>query len=212
MADNLSIMKQCEAFLEGHFLLSSGLHSGGYCQCAKLLRFPALASQVLESVAVQLMPLGATKVCGPAMGGILVSYELSRQLGLESIFTERKDGEMQLRRGFSAGAEDRIIIAEDVVTTGKSTMETVKVLEALGAKVIGVACIVDRRPEDCALSLPVYAALTLNIEIYDPSGCPLCAAGEHKLEKPGSREKSIFTDDIIPNSCEYGSPLSAKCS
>jgi orotate phosphoribosyltransferase len=189
MADNLSIMKQCEAFLEGHFLLSSGLHSGGYCQCAKLLRSPTLAAQVLKSVAEQVLSLGATKVCGPAMGGILVSYELSRQLGVESIFTERKDGEMQLRRGFSVGAEDRIIIAEDVVTTGKSTMETVKVLEEMGAKVIGVACIVDRRSKDCTLSFPVYAALTLDIETYDPSACPLCAAGKHKLEKPGSREK-----------------------
>ena len=99
MADNLSIMKQCEAFLEGHFLLSSGLHSGGYCQCAKLLRFPDLAAQVLEAVTEQVKDLGITKVCGPAMGGVLVSYELGRQLGLESIFTERKDGEMQLRRG-----------------------------------------------------------------------------------------------------------------
>ncbi len=189
MATNLTIMKQCEAFLEGHFLLSSGLHSGGYCQCAKLLRSPALAAQVLESVASQIMQLGATKVCGPAMGGILVSYELSRQLSLESIFTERKDGEMQLRRGFSVGADDRIIIAEDVVTTGKSTMETIKVLEDMGAKVIGVACVVDRRTKDCALTLPVYAALTLHIENYDPSACPLCATGEHKLEKPGSRDK-----------------------
>lgn len=188
MNDNLTIMKQCEAFLEGHFLLSSGRHSGGYCQCAKLLRYPALAEQVLSSVAAQVKNLPVTKVCGPAMGGILVSYELARQLGAESLFTERKDGEMQLRRGFSAGPGDKILIAEDVITTGKSTMETVKVLTDLGAEVIGAACIVDRRAQDCDFPLPVYAALKLTIDSYEPEDCPLCRAGNLPLEKPGSRE------------------------
>lgn len=188
MNDNLTIMKQCEAFLEGHFLLSSGRHSGGYCQCAKLLRYPALAEQVLSSVTAQVKNLPVTKICGPAMGGILVSYELARQLGAESLFTERKDGEMQLRRGFSAGPGDKILIAEDVITTGKSTMETVKVLTDLGAEVIGAACIVDRRAQDCDFPLPVYAALKLTIDSYEPEDCPLCRAGNLPLEKPGSRE------------------------
>lgn len=185
--DNLAIMKECEAFLEGHFLLSSGLHSGGYCQCAKLLRFPDKAAQVLATVAEQVKGLGVTKVCGPAMGGVIVSYELARQLGVESIFTERKDNEMQLRRGFSVAPGDRVLITEDVVTTGKSTMETVKVLEDMGAEVIGVACIVDRRAPGCDFALPVYPALTLDIQTYDPAACPLCAEGK-RLEKPGSRE------------------------
>ncbi len=188
MDQNLETMKQCEAFLEGHFLLSSGRHSGGYCQCAKLLRFPDRAAEVLRSVCAQVRALPITKVCGPAMGGIIVSYELSRQLGVESIFTERKDGEMQLRRGFSVGPGDKILIAEDVVTTGKSTMETVKVLEDMGAQVIGAACIVDRRTADCGFPLPVYAALTLDIRTYDADACPLCEKGEIPLEKPGSRE------------------------
>jgi len=186
--DNLAIMKECGAFLEGHFLLSSGLHSGGYCQCAKLLRFPDKAAAVLSSVAGQVKALPITKVCGPAMGGVIVSYELARQLGVESIFTERKDGEMQLRRGFSVGPGDRILITEDVVTTGKSTLETVKVLEDMGAAVIGVACIVDRRAPDCGFALPVYPALKLDIGLYDPADCPLCAEGKLRLEKPGSRE------------------------
>ena len=125
--ETLAILKECEAFLEGHFLLSSGKHSGGYCQCAKLLRFPHQAAAVLQAVAQQVKDLPITKVCGPAMGGVIVSYELARQLGKESIFTERKDGEMQLRRGFSVGPGDNILITEDVVTTGKSTLETVKV-------------------------------------------------------------------------------------
>ena len=188
MKDNLTIMKSCEAFLEGHFLLSSGRHSGGYCQCAKLLRFPELSAEVLSTVTEQVKNLPITKVCGPAMGGIIVSYELSRQLGVESIFTERKDGEMQLRRGFTVGKGDKILIAEDVITTGKSTMETVRALEDMGAEVIGAACIADRRAEECDFALPVYAALRLSIDSYEPDDCPICREGKLKLEKPGSRE------------------------
>lgn len=145
----IQTLRETGAFLEGHFLLSSGRHSGGYCQCAQLLRFPDKAAQVLSRVAEQVKDLGLTKLCGPAMGGIIVSYELGRQLGLESIFTERKDDEMQLRRGFTVQPGDRVLITEDVVTTGKSTMETVRVLEAMGAEVVGVACIADRRAADC---------------------------------------------------------------
>ncbi len=188
MKDNLTIMKSCEAFLEGHFLLSSGRHSGGYCQCAKLLRFPALSEEVLSTVTEQVKNLPLTKVCGPAMGGVIVSYELARQLGVESIFTERKDGEMQLRRGFTVGKGDKILIAEDVITTGRSTMETVKALQDMGAEVIGAACIADRRAADCDFALPVYAALKLSIDSYEPDECPICKEGKLKLEKPGSRE------------------------
>lgn len=184
----LDILKESEAFLEGHFLLSSGRHSGGYCQCAKLLRFPDKAEKVLRPVAEQLRPLGVSKVCGPAMGGVIVSYELARQLGVESIFTERQDGVMQLRRGFSVEKGERVIISEDVVTTGKSTMETVAALEALGAEVVGVACIADRRAADCVLSLPVYAAVKLDIANYAPEDCPLCREGKTELVKPGSRD------------------------
>ncbi len=188
MKDNLTIMKECEAFLEGHFLLSSGLHSGQYCQCAKLLRFPDRAAEVLKTVAEQVKGLSINKVCGPAMGGVIVSYEVARQLGVESIFTERKDGEMQLRRGFSVGPGDNVLIAEDVITTGKSTMETVKALEDMGAKVVGAVCVVDRRAEDCAFKLPVFAALALDIRTYEAETCPICREGKVPLEKPGSRE------------------------
>lgn len=191
MKDNLTIMKECEAFLEGHFLLSSGRHSGGYCQCAKLLRFPALSETVLVTVTEQVKNLPITKVCGPAMGGVIVSYELARQLGVESIFTERADGQMQLRRGFSVGKGDKVLIAEDVITTGKSTMETVRALEDMGAEVIGAACIADRRAADCEFALPVYAALKLSIDSYDPDECPICKAGNLKLVKPGSREMPV---------------------
>ncbi len=187
---NLELLRQSGAFLEGHFLLSSGRHSGGYCQCAQLLRFPDMAAEVLSTVAEQVRALGVTKVCGPAMGGVIVSYELGRQLGVESIFSERVDGEMQLRRGFSVGGHDRVLIAEDVVTTGKSTMETVRALEALGATVVGVGCIADRRAADCVLTLPVYAAVRLDIPNYAPADCPICGdPAAPKLVKPGSRKE-----------------------
>ena len=189
--ETLKILKEVEAVLDGHFLLSSGKHSGGYCQCAKLLRFPDKAAMVLEGVVAQVKDLPITKVCGPAMGGVIVSYEIARQLGKESIFTERKDGEMQLRRGFEVGAGDKILITEDVVTTGKSTMETVRALEAMGAEVIGVACIADRRAADCALTLPVYSAIKLDIKAYDPEDCPICKEGKIELVKPGSRDMKV---------------------
>ena len=182
----LTIMKQSEAFLEGHFLLSSGKHSAGYCQCAKLLRFPDRAAEVLSLVVKQVKDLGITKVCGPAMGGVIVSYEIARQLGVESIFTERQDGEMTLRRGFSVDETDVILITEDVITTGKSTMETVAALEQFGAKVIGLGCIVDRRAADCTFPLPVYPAIKLDIQTYEADACPLCETGG-KPYKPGSR-------------------------
>lgn len=188
MGHAITLMKESEAFLEGHFLLTSGKHSSGYCQCAKLLRYPDKAAEVLSAVTDRVKDLGITKVCGPAIGGIIVSYELARQLHVESIFTERADGEMQLRRGFEVNDGDRILIAEDVITTGKSTMETVRVLERFGAKVIGLGCIVDRRPDSCPFDLPVYSALKLQLPVYDPADCPLCKAGV-PVVKPGSRVK-----------------------
>ncbi len=116
----VEILKECDALLEGHFLLSSGKHSNRYVQCAKVLRFPNQAKKVLSTVVDQIKDLGIDLVVGPAMGGVIVSYELGRQLNKESVFTERKDGVMQLRRGFEVKPGAKIIIAEDVVTTGKS--------------------------------------------------------------------------------------------
>lgn len=182
----IRILKETEALLEGHFLLSSGKHSEGYVQCAKVLRFPDKAAAVLEPVVEKIKDLGIQKVVGPAMGGVIVSYELGRQLGVEAVFTERKDGVMELRRGFEILPGEKVIIAEDVVTTGKSTLETKEVLEALGAQVVGVACIADRRGEDMDIGMPVYASVKLFFPTYDPEDCPACKRGE-QAEKPGSR-------------------------
>ena len=180
----IEILKETGAFLEGHFLLSSGKHSGGYVQCAKVLRFPDKAAEVLQPVVKQLNSLHIDRIVGPAMGGVIVSYELGRQLNKESLFTERKEGKMELRRGFEISPGDKIVIAEDVITTGKSTMETKEILEKIGAEVIGVACIVKRVQED--IGIPIYYATEIDIDVYDSKNCPICKRGE-ELVKPGSR-------------------------
>ncbi|WP_101773668.1 orotate phosphoribosyltransferase [Peptostreptococcus faecalis] len=184
--DVIQILKDCDALLEGHFLLSSGMHSNRYVQCAKVLRFPDQAEKVLSTVVEKIKDLDIDLVVGPAMGGVVVSYELGRQLGKEAIFTERKDNEMQLRRGFEVKPGDRIIIAEDVVTTGKSTKETKKVLEAMGGVVVGVACIANRTKDD--IGMPIYSAIDLDITVYEADNCELCKEGKIELVKPGSRE------------------------
>lgn len=184
--DIVDILKKSDALLEGHFLLSSGKHSNRYIQCAKVLRFPQYAEAVLSTVVDQIKDLDIDLVVGPAMGGVIVSYELGRQLNKETVFTERKDGVMELRRGFEVKPGARIIIAEDVVTTGKSTIETKKALEALGGEVIGVACIANRTNDD--IGMPIYSAIKLEIQVHDADNCPLCKEGNLELVKPGSRE------------------------
>ncbi|MDR0879138.1 MAG: orotate phosphoribosyltransferase [Clostridioides sp.] len=186
MENIIEILKECDALLEGHFLLSSGKHSNRYIQCAKVLRFPDKAEQVLKPVVEQIKDLDIDLVVGPAMGGVVVSYELGRQMGKEAVFTERKNNVMELRRGFEVKPGDRIIIAEDVVTTGKSTKETKKVLEDLGGVVVGVACIADRTNQD--IGMPIYSAIKLDIQVYDPDECALCKEGKIEVIKPGSRE------------------------
>ncbi|SFE79852.1 orotate phosphoribosyltransferase [Peptostreptococcus sp. D1] len=184
--DVIEILKECDALLEGHFLLSSGKHSNRYVQCAKVLRFPDKAEKILSLVVEKIKALDIDLVVGPAMGGVIVSYELGRQLGKEAVFTERKNNIMELRRGFEVKPGAKIIIAEDVVTTGKSTIETKKVLEGLGGNVIGVACIANRTKDD--IGMPIYSAIDIDIQVYESDNCPLCNEGKIDLVKPGSRE------------------------
>lgn len=183
----LDILRECESLLDGHFLLSSGKHSDRYCQCAKLLQYPDKAEAVLKLVAEQVRGLGATVVVGPAMGGIIVAYELARLLRIRGIFTERVDNEMLLRRGFSLSPGDRVLIGEDVVTTGKSTLEAVRAIEAHGAEVIGLCCIVDRRAPGIELPFPLYSATPLTVRTFEADECLLCRQGL-PIEKPGSRK------------------------
>jgi orotate phosphoribosyltransferase len=178
------ILKEVGALLEGHFLLSSGRHSNRYCQCAKLLMYPEKAEKVLRVVADKLKDAEIDVVVGPAMGGIIVAYELGRQLGKPAMFTERVDGNMTFRRGFEIEKGQKVLITEDVITTGKSSLETLKVIEEMGGEVVGIACIVDRSAEP--LSIPVYSSIKLQIESYEKDSCPLCKKGIPYI-KPGSR-------------------------
>ena len=185
MIDVVEILKECGALLEGHFLLSSGKHSNKYCQCAKLLQYPDKAEKVISIVKDKVQSLNLDVIVGPAMGGITAAYELGRQLGIKAIFTERESNVMALRRGFVINPGERILIMEDVVTTGKSSMETAKVLESLGGKVIGIGCIVDRKVSE--IQLPIYSSAELFFDTYEAENCPLCDKGSIPV-KPGSRK------------------------
>lgn len=183
--DVVEILKECDALLEGHFLLSSGKHSNKYCQCAKLMQYPDKTEKVISIVAEKVKDLGIDVIVGPAMGGITAAYELGRQLNIRAIFTERENNVMTLRRGFEIKPGERILIMEDVVTTGKSSMETAKVLEQYGGKVIGIGCILDRKVSE--IELPLYSAVELVFDTYEEENCPLCKNGSKPI-KPGSRK------------------------
>jgi orotate phosphoribosyltransferase len=194
MDDVISLLRESGAMLEGHFLLSSGRHSDRYFQCARLLQYPARAAAALKPVAERIRAdLEAGKlvidaIAGPAMGGIIVAYELGRQLGLPAFFTERDErGIMSLRRGFAVEKGAAILIAEDVVTTGKSSGESALVLEGQGARITALACLVDRRAPGTPLSWPLYAACTVAVSDWDAPSCALCAQGV-PVVKPGSRK------------------------
>lgn len=186
---------QEDALLRGHFRLSSGLHSDTYVQCARFLRRPDLAGPAAAELAQQLRAAGLQPdvVVGPAMGGVVIGYELARQLGVPGIFTERDDsGQMTLRRGFTVEPGQKIVIAEDVVTTGKSTNEVARVLEGLGAKVLAVASLIDRTGGKAELTFPNFALLPVTAATYAPDDCPLCRAGI-PVVKPGSRPEKAFS-------------------
>ncbi|AGK96555.1 orotate phosphoribosyltransferase [Clostridium pasteurianum] len=182
----IEILRESEALLEGHFLLSSGRHSEKYCQCAKLLQHPDKAEKVISVIVDKIKDVDFDIIVGPAMGGVLVSYELARQTGKPGIFAERVDGKMTIKRGFEVKKGDKVIISEDVVTTGKSSFEVVEILRKLGAEVVALCCIVDRRAKDVKTELPIYSAIKLEIESYEKESCPLCAKGIPYV-KPGSR-------------------------
>lgn len=183
----MELLRSTGALWEGHFLLSSGLHSGRYIQCARLLQYPWHAEAVGRALAELVRGFRAEVVVGPALGGILVAHELGRALGVRAVFAEREGTKLVLRRGFALAAGERVVIAEDVVTTGGSTVETAEVVAAYGGQVVAAACVVDRRgPAAQDLPFPLFSLLRLEMETYPPEACPLCQAGVPLL-KPGSR-------------------------
>ena len=184
----IELLKESKALLEGHFLLSSGKHSNGYVQCAKLLQYPDKAEKALSSVADKLKGLDIDIIVGPAMGGIIVAYELARQLGKPAIFTERVDGKMTLKRGFQIEKGQKVLIAEDVITTGKSSYEAIRAIEEQGGEVVGIACIVDRTSGN--IKYPIYSGVKLNISTYEKEDCPMCKENI-PVVKPGSRKIAV---------------------
>lgn len=188
MSDILDIFKFQGALLEGHFLLSSGLHSAQYLQCARVLMDPKIASDLGARLAEKLQAAGLAPgvVVGPAMGGIVIGHEVARAMGARSVFTEREGTGMSLRRGFSLEPGEDVIVVEDVVTTGKSTREVIAVIETAGARVVGVGSLVDRSGGQHGFEVPFGSLLTISVDTWGAAACPLCAAGS-KAVKPGSR-------------------------
>lgn len=182
----LTLFRELGALHEGHFKLSSGLHSSGYLQCAIVLQHPAHAEALGRALAAALRDLRPTVVLSPALGGLIIGHEVGRGLGVRAIFAERQDGTLTIRRGFSLSPIDRVVVIEDVVTTGLSTRETIACAEAVGATVVGAGSIIDRSGGASALPVPFRSLAQLVVPTYEPNACPMCAAGQ-PVTKPGSR-------------------------
>lgn len=185
--DALELYRRTGGYLEGHFRLSSGLHSSGYLQSALVLQHPADAASLGLGIAAQMKDVKPNVVLSPALGGLIIGHEVARALGVRAIFAERSGGSaLSLRRGFSLNSSDRVLIVEDVFTTGKSTRETMEVARGTGAQVVGAAAIIDRSNGTIDFGVPSRALVRLSVPTYDPGDCPLCARGV-PIEKPGSR-------------------------
>ena len=183
----LEVFKNAGALLEGHFILSSGLHSSVYLQCAIALQSPTVASSFGAAIADQYRAARIETVASPAIGGLVIGYEVARQLGVRFIWTERENGVMTLRRGFTVSPEEKVLVVEDVITTGGSTRDTIQALTSAGAKVTGAASIIDRSGGAAEVGVPRISLATLNVPALSPDECEACRRGEPAV-KPGSRK------------------------
>lgn len=186
MPDLPRLLAETGALLEGHFRLSSGLHSRAYVQCARLLEHPANARAIGAALASRIESWKPQRIVAPALGGLIIGYTVAEALDIPMIFTERKEGAMSLRRGFSLGQRVRAAIVEDVVTTGKSTRETAAVIEQLGGEIAGFASILNRSGRDNPFGAPYEALLAMALETWAETDCPLCRGGR-PIDAPGSR-------------------------
>lgn len=185
----IELLTESGALLEGHFRLSSGLHSARYLQCAVALQNPGLAEKLGRALAAKWRHTGRkpiSAVVSPALGGVIIGHEMARALGTRACFTERVAGEMALRRGFQLGPGLRVLVVEDVVTTGRSTLETIDVIRFCGGEPVGVASIANRSGKDTVGELPLVSLIRLDIPNFEEKDCPQCAAQE-PIQKPGSR-------------------------
>jgi orotate phosphoribosyltransferase len=182
----LAIFKKTEAILKGHFKLSSGLHSAEYLQCAKVLQHPQHAEKLCRALAEKFKNAKPNVIVAPALGGIIVSYEVGRALNTKSLFMERMEGKMTLRRGFMLDKNDKVLVVEDVVTTGLSTAEVVGAVKACGSALVGVGSLVDRSKGTLDFGAPFESLVKIDIPTFQPDTCPLCKS-EIPITKPGSR-------------------------
>lgn len=184
--DLLALFRRSGALLEGHFRLSSGLHSPGYLQCALVLSSPRDAEAIGAALADRVRSFGSTTVLSPALGGIVIGQEVARALDVRALFAERQEGALTLRRGFTLSPDDKVLVVEDVVTTAGSTRETIAVAQQHGATVVGACSIVDRSGGTHGLDLPYASLLPMKLPTYQEGECPLCQQGV-PVVKPGSR-------------------------
>jgi orotate phosphoribosyltransferase len=185
----LDLFRRCAGLLEGHFQLSSGLHSSGYLQSARVLQHPEHAAALGRALAAQVAGFEPGVVLSPALGGVVIGHEVARALGVRALFAERRDGRLTLRRGFRIDPGERVLVVEDVVTTGGSTRETIDVARAEGGAVVGVVAIVNRGEEPVRFDVPFEALVRISVAAYESGECPMCAGGE-PVTKPGSRPNS----------------------
>lgn len=183
----MQILTETGAYQSGHFKLSSGLHSGNYIQCSQLLKFPRIAEKVCAEIGELFKDENIEMVVGPAIGGILVAYEVGRTLNVPAIFAERENGVMTLRRGFHVEPGTRCLVTEDVLTTGGSAQEVVELLQSKGAEVVAATSIIDRTPGNTIkLKVPFKSLIQLSFPTHNPEECPMCKEGM-PIQKPGSR-------------------------
>ena len=183
----LDLFRKSGALLEGHFLLTSGRHSNRYVQCAQVLQYPEFTSLLCQEIADRFRNDGVDIIIGPAMGGILVAYEVSRHLGVKNLFAERENGVMTLRRGFSIEPGAKVLIVEDVITTGGSVREVAELVTAQGGKVAGIGVMVDRSGGKAQFDVKLEAVLKMEVPSWVEEDCPLCREGIPAV-KPGSRK------------------------
>ncbi|MGI6677510.1 MAG: orotate phosphoribosyltransferase [Dehalobacterium sp.] len=182
----LKIFKESGAMLEGHFLLTSGKHSDRYIQCAQVLQYPDDTSLLCQEIARRFNYDLVDLVIGPAMGGILVAFETARYLGVKAIFAERENGRMTLRRGFTIEPGQRVLVVEDVITTGGSVQEVIDLVHAQGGEVVGVGVLVDRSGGKVDFGVKIESVISMEVTTWEPEQCPLCKEGSPAI-KPGSR-------------------------
>lgn len=189
MSENIDVkelLMKADGLLNGHFCLTSGLHSDTYFQCAKLYQYPDLVEKIGKELAKKLENIEFDTIVAPAIGAVIFGYEVAKQAGKRNLFVERKDGQMQLRRGYTLKKGEKVVIIEDVITTARTIFETMDAIKEFEPEVVGVGCIVDRTQGKLDDKMKINSLLKIDPVVYEPANCPLCK-GNIPVVKPGSR-------------------------